>query len=233
VLILVKKYYIIMKKDLLVEVLNSFNPTMVECILDTYHFSLQCQSLLLLFEEYLESLMDSRQYDLAVETISKVFDFSFVAAFLKNDYHFQDDTDTRDIYTITLKRGSRSYSFKYGQSIVNSSHYLDNKSKLEFTLNGKGIGNTYSIGKAYLERNVGKGSFYLYSLIAGKKPSLYNVLTCLQKYEVGTFEDFCSEFGYDTDSRRAKKTYKAVSKEYQSMCGLFSNEELACISIIQ
>jgi hypothetical protein len=222
-----------MKKECLVEVLNSFNPTMVECILDTYHSSLQYQSLLLLFEEYLESLMDSSLYDLAVEVMSKVFTFSFEAAFLKNDYHFQDDTYTRDIYTITLKRGSRSYSFKYGQSIANSTYYLDNTSKRMFTLNGKGIGNSYSTDKAYLERNVGKGSFYLYSLVAGKKPSLYNVLTCLQKYEVGTFEDFCSEFGYDTDSRRAKKIYKAVSKEYANMKALFDDNELRILSVIQ
>lgn len=221
------------EKNVLVEVLNSFNPTMVECILDAYHSSLQYQSLLLLFEEYLESLMDSRQYDLAVDVIAKAFDFSFVAAFLKNDLYFEGDEATRDIYTITLKRGSRSYSFKYGQSIANSSHYLDNKSKLMFTLNGKGIGNRYSIDKAYLQRNVGKGSFYLYSLVAGKKPSLYNVLTCLQKYEVGTFEDFCSDFGYDTDSRRAKKTYKAVSKEYANMRALFSDNELRILSVIQ
>lgn len=64
-------------------------------------------------------------------------------------------------------------------------------------------------------------------------PSLYDVLTCLQKYEVGSFEDFCSEFGYDTDSRNALKTYKAVLKEYKGMSNLFSNDELEILSLIQ
>lgn len=57
-------------------------------------------------------------------------------------------------------------------------------------------------------------------------PKLYNVLTCLQKYEVGTFENFCGEFGYNTDSRAAEKTYKAVLKEYNAMCRLFTAEQL-------
>jgi hypothetical protein len=221
-----------MNKNVLVEVLNSFNPVQVECILGTYHPSAQCQALLLLLEEYVSSLIDSRQYDLAVDVVSKVFDFSFEAAFLKNDYHFEDDTSTRDIYTITLKRGSRSFSFDFGQSVFNSSYYEDKKNGYKYTLSGKGINNNYSIRKEYLERNVGKGSFYIYSLVAGKKPSLYDVLTCLQKYDVGSFEDFCSELGYNTDSRQAKKTYKAVCKEYQSMCTLFSNEELRVLNAI-
>lgn len=57
-------------------------------------------------------------------------------------------------------------------------------------------------------------------------PTMYDILSCLQKYEVGTFEDFCGDFGYDTDSRTAEKTYKAVCKEYEAMTRLFNQEEL-------
>jgi len=59
-------------------------------------------------------------------------------------------------------------------------------------------------------------------------PSNYDVLTCLTKYDVGTFEDFCGEFGYDTDSRKAEKLYKNVVKEYNNVKRLFSDvmEEL-------
>jgi hypothetical protein len=206
----------------LVEVLSKFNPIQVECILGTYHPSLQYQALLLLLEEYVEFLIVNSEYDLAVDVVSKVFTFSFDAAFLKNDYHFKDDASTRDIYKITLNRGSRSFSFDFGQSVSNSSYYEDKKNGNKFTLSGRGINNKYIIRKDYL-----------YSLVAGKKPSLYDVLTRLQKCDVGSFEDFCSEFGYDTDSRQAKKTYKAVCKEYKNMCTLFSNEELRVLSVIQ
>lgn len=58
------------------------------------------------------------------------------------------------------------------------------------------------------------------------EPSMYSVLACLEKHEVGTFEDFCSNYDYDTDSRRVEAIYKAVLKEYAAMCRLFSEDEL-------
>ena len=67
------------------------------------------------------------------------------------------------------------------------------------------------------------------SINAGaEEPSLYDVLTCLQKYDVGTFENFCSEFGYDQDSRTAERIYKAVLKEFAGVERLFPDiiEEL-------
>jgi hypothetical protein len=54
-------------------------------------------------------------------------------------------------------------------------------------------------------------------------PTAYDVLACIQKYDVGNFEDFCADFGYDTDSRKAKKTYHAVLKEFQNVNYLFSD----------
>lgn len=65
-----------------------------------------------------------------------------------------------------------------------------------------------------------------------QEPTMYDILACLQKYDVGSFEDFCSEFGYDTDSRTAEKTYKAVCKEFEAVDRLFSDviEELSEIS---
>ena len=60
----------------------------------------------------------------------------------------------------------------------------------------------------------------------GIAPRPYDVLSCLQKYEVGTFQDFCSDFGYDTDSRKAYKTYKAVLKEWKNIELLFTPEQI-------
>lgn len=54
-------------------------------------------------------------------------------------------------------------------------------------------------------------------------PSLYDVLACLTKYDPGTFENFCSDFGYDSDSISALKTYKAVCKEWQKVDLLFGD----------
>ena len=133
-----------------------------------------------------ENLIDNSQYNEVTELVAESFNLEFKAEFLENGLYFQGDKDKRDIYNITLKRGQRKYTFKFGQSIA-------------------------------------KGS---------NEPTLYDVLACLQKYEVGTFEDFCDEFGYDNDSRNALKTYKAVVKEYDKMCSLFNSDELEVLQLI-
>lgn len=65
------------------------------------------------------------------------------------------------------------------------------------------------------------------------KPTAYDVLACLEKYEVGTFADFCSEFGYDIDSRKAYKVYKAVMKEWKNVELLFTPEQIELLQEIQ
>ena len=50
---------------------------------------------------------------------------------------------------------------------------------------------------------------------SGKKPNVYEVLSCLASDSAGTsqsFDDWASELGYDTDSRSAEKAYKACRK---------------------
>lgn len=67
---------------------------------------------------------------------------------------------------------------------------------------------------------------------AGSKPSAYDVLSCLQKYEVGTIDDFVSEFGYKVNSwedvKKIEKTYKSVKREYKNVLRVFGDclEEL-------
>jgi hypothetical protein len=78
-----------------------------------------------------------------------------------------------------------------------------------------------------------KGKSYTFnfgqSTAAGAtEPSMYDVLTCLQKNDPETFENFCSMYDYNTDSRTAERTYKAVCKEYAAVERLFGDilEEL-------
>ena len=54
-----------------------------------------------------------------------------------------------------------------------------------------------------------------------QSPSIYDILACVQKSDPGTFESFCDEFGYDTDSRHAESVWGACSKEYQDFSHLF------------
>ena len=181
-------------------------------------------------QSQVETLIDNSQYNEAVNIVKESFNLEFKAEFVENGLYFQGDKETRDIYNITLKRGQRKYSFKFGQSIANSGFYAKQ---------GRCI---TQIDRKYLEsktlyfeiRNLSKIPFNpnCDTIVRPIAPTLYNVLACLQKYEVGTFEDFCSDFGCDNDSRTAKKTYKAVVKEYDKMCSLFSNDELEVLQHI-
>lgn len=62
-----------------------------------------------------------------------------------------------------------------------------------------------------------------------KEPDLYDVLSCLQKYDVGSFHDFCSEFGYDICDDDSHRIYKNVCKEFSGVERVFSHclEELS------
>ena len=93
--------------------------------------------------------------------------------------YFDGEKESRSIYRFTLRRGLRSYTAKFGQSIASE----------------------------------------------GQEPTEYDILSCLTKYEPGTFENFCSEFGYDTDSRKALKTYHAVCREYTGVCRIWNEAE--------
>jgi hypothetical protein len=55
----------------------------------------------------------------------------------------------------------------------------------------------------------------------------YDVIACITKNDPGSFEDFCSDFGYDTDSKQAEATYWAVVKEFRNVKKFFTDEELA------
>lgn len=63
-------------------------------------------------------------------------------------------------------------------------------------------------------------------------PDAYSILSCLTKYDPGTFENFCADMGLDTDSRRAERTYNAVVKEWADVSGFFTETELEELSEI-
>ena len=67
------------------------------------------------------------------------------------------------------------------------------------------------------------------SIAAGNvEPTMYDILTCLTKYDPESFEFFCGEYGYNTDSIKALNTYKAVKREFNGVNRLFNDilEEL-------
>lgn len=124
----------------------------------------------------------TNSYTQAAELFAKKHGIKLTTTWERYGLHFHSDKQSRDIFKCKLTRAGKSYTFSFGQSIVE--------------------GNT--------------------------PPDIYSVLACLTKYDPETFEHFCANYGYDTDSRTAEKVYRAVVKEYAAVTRLFGDilEEL-------
>lgn len=132
------------------------------------------------------------EYEKQAEDFLKSTNTELIVEFKEYGTYFDDDEEERDIYNVTLKRGDKSYTFTFGQSINDSGN---------------------------------------------KKPTPYDILACLTTYEVGTFDDFCSEFGYNekplSEYPKVKKIYDKVCSEVKNLNILYSEKELEQLQEIQ
>lgn len=64
-------------------------------------------------------------------------------------------------------------------------------------------------------------------------PTAYDLLTAIVKSDPGTFHDFCQDFGYDEDSRKAEQVYHNVVREWDKVQKFFTADELAAVQEIQ
>lgn len=82
-------------------------------------------------------------------------------------------------------------------------------------------------------------SFDFWDSIANRREGVtivrpYSVLSCISGdvYTPDTFEAFCSEFGYDTDSVRAAATFKRCDKFAKRLRAFLTEAEIADLSEI-
>lgn len=180
-------------------------------------------------------MKELNEYDKKAEDFLSKTKTEFKSVFLKYDFHFEGDTEKRDIYLITLKRRDREYKFNFGQSISESGFKIINTNTnkevkyiwfdecLTYVQQFKGEQKEKEIKRFVSDKLKCMGCL---KLIFGKTPTSYDVLACLTTYDPEDFESFCSNFGYDIDSRRAEKTYNGVVDEYNNLKMLFSDKEL-------
>lgn len=99
-------------------------------------------------------------------------------------------------------------------------HFADdkeNRNRYRVTVTRNGKRWSYMFGDSIL------------NTIKGIRPTAYDVLACVEKYDVGTFHDFCNEFGYDEyddydrENAKAKRIYKAVCREAEKVNELFGD----------
>ena len=59
--------------------------------------------------------------------------------------------------------------------------------------------------------------------VSGVPPSAYDILACLEKGGAMSFEDFCADYGYSTDSIKDKATWEKVLDEAINVDRMFSD----------
>ena len=129
-----------------------------------------------------------------------------------------------DNYLKEAKRFLQKHSAKMDIEFLKKDYYFnDDKEKR----------NIYEIT---LERDNKKYTFEFGDSINNtmnhKEPNEYDILSCLQKYEVGSLKEFMYDYGYTFNSEKKynqiKKIYENVKKEYENVYNLFNDcmEEL-------
>ena len=142
----------------------------------------------------------------------------FVGIAVNKDWEEQEN-QKRNLYEVTLTSPRGSMVFNFWDSIHNTnikrmtiSEYAEKCYKKPFNF------------LSYSEKITAKKELEAKKTEA--TPSAYDVLACITKYDPGTFENFCSEYGYNEDSRSAEKIYFAVQKEYTQLARLFTAEQM-------
>lgn len=110
--------------------------------------------------------------------------------------------------------------------IVLTSEYADNNPHMEDSnsmdnykvkLRGKRLGNATM--RLYFSKGYGHH---------GVEPTAAEVLDCLASDASGVddndFDDWCAEYGYETDSRRAEKTFKVCKQQAQRLNKFLGDE---------
>ena len=134
------------------------------------------------------------------------------------------DNELHCAYKIKLQNEKGKYNFTFFDSLHNTE--IKKMSLSEYLKKYKRINNINDI--SYNEQQ--KYNKELTKLKKESQPTCYDVLACLEKYDVGTLDDFMLEFGYECktakDISNVLETYSAVCEEYKNLCMLFDDEEM-------
>lgn len=147
--------------------------------------------------------------------------------FKENRRYFPNDKETRDVYDIKITRGNRAWSFEFGNSIADSEFvavYGKSRYKIPSEMRTKTLHEIKRYARFNLQPDFGRVAAG--KIIMPKAPTEYSVLSCLTKYDPGSFEYFCGEFGYDSDSRSAERVYESVEKEWMNVCRIWNDSEI-------
>lgn len=154
-------------------------------------------------------------------TIKKEFD--------RYGKHFDDDKYDRNIWTITISNKYHTYTFKFWDSVANSSIDWKKYGLPDYQvkiLQAKGIVNYETLLKSKFDFE----NWYRIIAIAKNytpvEPDDYSILAWFYPLSSTNFADFCADFWYDTDSIKAKKIFDACIVEDSNLRKLFDRSEI-------
>ena len=128
--------------------------------------------------------------------------------------HFPDDKEERLTGIFKLKRGGNDIEFNFGFSIADTEIFIKNQS---YKYKGKFYDGAMG---SDLQKNKDKKEFM--------NDLLYSCLACcsMDYYVPIDFDEFCGEFGYDTDSIKAEDTWKRCLKQSSKLHRIFKEDEI-------
>lgn len=156
-------------------------------------------------------------------------EITFEAKFLRHgSMRWDKKGETRDIYSLILRRERHNISVEFGQSLAHSGEWLvkDKNPKFKKSFHEKTVASAYASKYGINQFNVCKNP-------EKKIPTAYSMLSVITKSDPGTFDDFCSEYGYDNDSISARDTWQAVREEWNDIRSFFSMAEIEELQEIQ
>lgn len=137
--------------------------------------------------------------------------------------HLWDEKEPRDMYSFILKTQRGSMNGTFWDSFNNTR--LRRKNLRQYCAENKGI-----LLSDLTKKEQQQVAAEFEQKIADAKPNAYTILSCLEKYDVGSLDDFIHEFGYDPkntkDWANVTHIYNAVVQEYRDLCRIFTPEQI-------
>jgi hypothetical protein len=131
--------------------------------------------------------------------------------------YFDDDKEERQCIAVRIERNGKEIQFNFGMSIHDTEALQ---------------GVIYKGTRRVIYDNIfQRDSATKKETKRIKIDLLYSILACVspEYFVPSAFSEFCSEFGYDEDSRKAEKLFMACGEQSAKLRRIFSEEEIQCL----
>jgi hypothetical protein len=179
------------------------------------------------------------EYDIQAEKFVKDTNIEIVKTYTGHRRYFNEDKSRRGCWNVTVKRDKSSFSFAFGQSIMDSYKFAGDR----FMHGESCFPRWRSLKQGDFKWNQVNDSLtaeiddQMHRCVRFSKtpPSDYDLLACvaMDSYCGDTFEDWCGDFGYDTDSRKALDLFLKCQKTSADITRFFTTAELEQLQEIQ